>query len=115
MHKEAVAAINRAIELSNGDTHIKAALGLIYAMAGKKAEAYKVIDELLSQQRHILPLDIAMIYARLGENDKAFNWLEKAYDEHSGWLIELKVEPAWGKIRSDSRFHNLMRRIGLPQ
>jgi serine/threonine-protein kinase len=115
MHKEAVAAINRAIELSNGNTHIKAALGLIYAMAGKKAEAYKVIDELLSQQRHVLPLDIAMIYAYLGENDKAFIWLEKAYDERAGWLIELKVEPAWGKIRSDSRFQDLMRRIGLPQ
>jgi len=82
-------------------------------MAGKKAEAYKVIDELLLQQRHVLPLDIAMIYARLGENDKAFVWLEKAYDERAGWLIELKVEPAWEKMRSDPRFQDLLRRVGL--
>jgi hypothetical protein len=54
-----------------------------------------------------------MIYARLGENDKAFVWLEKAYDERAGWLIELKVEPAWEKMRSDARFQDLLRRVGL--
>ncbi|MCA1623803.1 MAG: protein kinase [Acidobacteria bacterium] len=113
MQREAVAAINRAIELSDNSTHIKAALGQIYAMAGKKSEAYKVIDELLSQERYVSPLDIAMIYARLGENDKAFIWLEKAYDERAGWLIELKTEPAWEKIRSDARFQDLLRRVGL--
>jgi TolB-like protein/Tfp pilus assembly protein PilF len=113
MHEEAVAALNRSLALYDNSTHVKAALGQIYAMAGKKAEAYKVIDELLLQQRHVLPLDIAMIYARLGENDKAFVWLEKAYDERAGWLIELKVEPAWENIRSDPRFQDLLRRIGL--
>jgi len=113
MHEEAVAAINQALILSQNSTHVKAALGQAYAMAGKKAEAYKVIDELLSQGRYVSPLDIAMIYARLGENDKAFVWLEKAYEEHTGWLIELKVEPAWEKIRSDARYQDLLRRVGL--
>jgi Flp pilus assembly protein TadD len=115
MHENAVAEINRAIILSNNDTHIKAALGQVYAAAGKKVEAYKVIEELLgaAEQRNVSPIDIAMIYARLGEKEKAFVWLEKAYDERSAWMIELKVDPAWAKIRSDARFQDLQRRVGL--
>ncbi|MEO6334103.1 MAG: hypothetical protein ABIO91_03895, partial [Pyrinomonadaceae bacterium] len=93
---------------------MKAALGMVYAAAGRKAEAYKVIDELHSELRYVSPLDKAMLYASLNEIDKAFLWLEKAYEERSGWMIELKVDPAWEKIRSDARFKDLQRRIGLP-
>ncbi|MCA1590264.1 MAG: tetratricopeptide repeat protein [Acidobacteria bacterium] len=113
MHEEAAAAITRALVLSENSTHIKAALGQVYAHAGKKAETYRLLDGLLSESRYVSPLDIAAVYARLGENDKAFDWIEKAYEERAGWMIELNVDPAWEKIRSDRRFQDLLRRIGL--
>jgi hypothetical protein len=57
--------------------------------------------------------NIALIYAGLGDNDQAMNWLEKAYDARFNPSILLR--PAWDPLRSDARFKNLRRRIGLPQ
>jgi hypothetical protein len=57
--------------------------------------------------------NIALIYAGLGDNDQAMNWLEKAYDARFNPSIMLR--PAWDPLRSDARFKNLRRRIGLPQ
>ena len=56
-----------------------------------------------------------MIYAGLDEKDEAFAWLEKAYQERSWWLVWIKMEPMVDNLRSDSRFKDLMRRVGLPQ
>jgi DNA-binding winged helix-turn-helix (wHTH) protein/TolB-like protein/Tfp pilus assembly protein PilF len=115
MHEKAIEEINRAIALSETATRLKAALGQVYAAAGKKAEAYKVLEQLQATARthYVSPLDVAMIYAFLGENDKALLWLEKAYDDHCGWLIELNVDPVWNNLRADPRFRDLMRRVGL--
>ena len=57
--------------------------------------------------------DLASIYARIGEKDQAFFWLERAYQERSQWLTFLKVEPVWDSLRSDPRFTDLLRRVGL--
>jgi hypothetical protein len=54
-----------------------------------------------------------LVYAGLGEKDKAFEWLERAYRDHSGSVRYLKVEPRLDPLRSDPRFLELMRRIGL--
>jgi hypothetical protein len=59
--------------------------------------------------------DIAHLHTRLGENEQAFAWLDKAYEEHDMWLATLKVEPKWDSLRSDPRFQELERRVGLPQ
>jgi hypothetical protein len=56
---------------------------------------------------------LAIIYAGLGEKDEAFAWLEKAYDERVGWLIFIAGEPKLDLLRSDARFADLTRRIGL--
>ncbi len=61
------------------------------------------------------PTSIALVYAGLGEKDEAFAWLEKAYEERSFQLQWLNVEPRWDSLRSDPRFADLIRRIGLPQ
>jgi hypothetical protein len=89
----------------------------VYGLWGKKVEAEKIIAELqsLSKQRYVSPLYIAMIYSTLGEKDQAFVWLEKAYEDHAPWLIELGIEPCWDKLRADPRFANLLQRVGLPQ
>lgn len=68
----------------------------------------------LSNERYISPIEIAKCYALLDEKDKAFQWLEKSYEERSSQLVSLKVDPNWDPIRSDSRFGDLTRRVGLP-
>ncbi|MGH9755415.1 MAG: TPR end-of-group domain-containing protein, partial [Blastocatellia bacterium] len=57
--------------------------------------------------------EIAAIYTGLGENDQAFEWLEHAYLDRSGWMIYLKVEPMLDSLRSDPRFIDLLRRVGF--
>jgi hypothetical protein len=58
---------------------------------------------------------IAADYAALGEKDRAFNWLEKAYEKRDFFLPTLAVNPYMDPLRSDPRFQDLLRRIGLPQ
>jgi tetratricopeptide (TPR) repeat protein len=61
------------------------------------------------------PYDLAQINARLGNRNEAFRWLEKLYDERSGWITKLKVDPELESLHSDPRFQDLLRRIGLPE
>ena len=58
---------------------------------------------------------MALVYAGLGEKDEAFDWLEKAYQEHSWELVGLKVHPGFDPLRSDPRFQDIVHRVGLPQ
>lgn len=115
-HEEAEAEVKRAVEMSGEATHIVSGLGMVYARAGKKHEALQLVDGLIknSSKRHVSPLDVALIYAVLDDRDNAFEWLEKAYAERSGWLYELNVNPAWDNICGDERFRDLVRRVGLP-
>ncbi len=115
MYKEAFTQFQEAIRLSGGSAVMIAALGHAYAFSGRQEEAEKVLDELnhLSKQRYVSPADIAMIYAALNRKDEAFQWFEKAYEESSSALVYLKVDPAFDNLRSDPRFLNLLRRVGL--
>ncbi len=92
-------------------------LGYAYAKAGRKDEARKLLAELTAQSkgRYVASYSIAMIYVGLDEKDKAFAWLEKAYQERSWWLIWIRMDAMVDSLRSDSRFIDLMRRIGFPQ
>jgi hypothetical protein len=67
-----------------------------------------------SRQRYVPADHIARIYAGLGETDQAVAWLEKAYAERASRMIHLKVEPTFDRLRSDRRFQDLLRRMGLP-
>lgn len=115
MYAEAVAASEKAIGLSGGVPLPLASLGYAHAMAGNRDEALRVLEQLteLSQQRHVTAGIVALVYVGLGEKDQAFEWLEKAAEEHSGYLTYLKTEPLMDGLRSDPRFDNLLRRIGL--
>jgi DNA-binding winged helix-turn-helix (wHTH) protein/TolB-like protein len=114
-HEEAIAEIKQAISLQE-DTRNIAALGYAYAVAGKRDEARKVIDDLAerSKRKYVSPSFIAGIYAGLGERDQAFAWLEKAYQERQPSLTLIGVEAVFDPLRSDPRFADLMRRVGLP-
>jgi serine/threonine-protein kinase len=119
MHEEALTGFQKAITLTKGAVRSgsMAGLGHVYAVSGRKGEARTVLNELkqLAQQEYVPAEGIARIYAGLGEKDQAFAWLEKAYDEHSYTMAWLKVEPGWDSLRSDPRFADLLRRMGLQQ
>ena len=92
-------------------------LGYAYAKSGRKDEARKLLAELeqQSKKRYVPVYWIAVIHASLDEKDEAFVLLEKAYQEHSWWLCWIKMDPKVDSLRRDSRFIDLMRRVGFPQ
>ncbi len=112
-YEEAIAEFQKAINLSGDSSHIKAELGHAYAVAGKGGEALKIIDELKGPSKDAYPYDVATIYVGLGQKDQAFDWLQKAYEERSDWLRYLKVDPRLDPLRSDHRFPELVRKVGL--
>ena len=115
MHQEAIAEFQKALEPSGGSPEALSGLGHTYAVSGKRDKARKVIDQLkeLSTRRYIDPGLIATIHTGLGEKDEAFQWLEKAYEDRSGLLVHAKAEPDFDSLRSDPRFTDLLRRVGL--
>jgi adenylate cyclase len=110
---EAVAALKRAAALS-GNPRVTAELGLAHALAGNRSEALKLVGQLneQSKQRYISPFNRAVIYGGLGD-ERAMEWLEKAYDERSVSLNLLKVSPAFISLREDPRFVAMIRSLGM--
>ena len=83
---------------------------------GKTAEARTILSQFLelSQRKYVSPEQIALIYANLGEKDRAFAWLDRAYEARSANLITVMLaSPAYDPLRSDPRFEVLLRKIGL--
>ena len=117
MYDEAIKAIQEAARLAGRSSRMVARLGHAYAIAGKKQEALEALHELngMSEGQYVSPYEVAIIYAGLGEKELVFEWLERAYEERSSWLTFLKVEPSFDELRSDTRFVNLVRRVGLPE
>lgn len=113
MHKEAIAELETARKLAGDTARVLSGLAYAYAMAGQKANAKKLLQDLtaLSRRQYVPPFDIAVVYAALGENDVAFSWLEKAYEDHHPWLVMLRVTPKVDRLRSDPRFEKLCQRI----
>jgi TolB-like protein/DNA-binding winged helix-turn-helix (wHTH) protein/Flp pilus assembly protein TadD len=114
LYAQAIVEFQKAKQLENTPQAL-AALGYAYAAAGQSSQAQKIIAELeeQSKQSYVLPDNIARIYISLGDKDQALAWLEKAYEQRSDYLVFVKVDPAWDRLRADPRFVNLLRRIGL--
>ncbi len=117
MFKEAIGEMEQAVTLSPDNTEILGMLGHAYAAAGQTAEARKVLDDLhgLAKKRYVLPYGFALIHTGLGENEKALEWLERAYQDRDGWMPFLQVEPRLDPLRSDPRFQDLLRRMNFPE
>jgi len=115
MYEEAVSEIEIANRILGGAFPAAlGALGHVYAVSGNRGEALKKLEELqaMSRQRYVSPLDLAILYAGLGDKEQALEQLVKAYEDLSGWLINLKVEPRFDSLRSEPRFQDLLRRVG---
>jgi DNA-binding winged helix-turn-helix (wHTH) protein/TolB-like protein len=114
MYPEAINEFQKGVKLS-GSPLMLALLGHAYAASGRKTEARQVLSELqdLEGRRYVSPYTVAAIYAGLGEKDQAFKFLEKANEERDIWLMNLKVDPVFSKLRSDRRFPDLLTRAGL--
>jgi tetratricopeptide (TPR) repeat protein len=114
MYAEAIAEFQTGVKLS-GSPLMQALLGHAYAASGKTTEAKQVLGDLqqLRGQRYVSPYTVAAIYAGLGDDEQAFKWLERAAEERDIWLMNLKVDPVFAKLRSNQQFSDLLARIRL--
>ena len=119
MYDQAITGFQKGTNLKGSREWYFSLSGLahVYAVSGNKGEAQKLLSEMkdLSVRQYVPADRIALIYAGLSDKDEAFAWLEKGYDERSFNMTWLKVEPRWDSLRSDPRFADLVRRLGLPQ
>ncbi len=115
MYDKALVEASKAKEFSLGHTQSLAYKSFILAKAGRKNEAKAALDELsgLSEKKYVPPYNLALAYNGLGENGKALDHLEKAYEEKNLLLVFLKVEPKWNDLRNEPRFIELMRRMNF--
>ena len=117
MYEEAIAEMQKAVAFDNAPERWNGypILAYAYAVAGKRDEAQKILDEQkrLAEHSYISPYNFAIIYTGLGDQDQAFEWLEKAYQERSEALLHLKSRPMFDSLRSDSRYIELLRKMNL--
>lgn len=114
-YDEAIASYQRAMMLSQRSSNFLGGLGHAYAVAGRTNDARKVLSEMRSMSEHeyVSPYDLAIIYAGLGEKDKALEQLNQAFESRSGWIIHIQVDPFLDPLRDDPRFQRLIARAGF--
>jgi TolB-like protein/DNA-binding winged helix-turn-helix (wHTH) protein/Flp pilus assembly protein TadD len=115
MNIEAIAEMEKAVQLSSGSPTCIANLARAYVASGRKSEAIKLLNDLKqgSNRTDSRASEIAVVYAALGDRDQAMNWLEKGYEERFNPGVLLR--PGFDPLRSDVRFKDLLRRVGLPE
>jgi tetratricopeptide (TPR) repeat protein len=137
-YDEAIAEFNQAIQLES-TTESVAQRGHILAAANRRPEAREALSALLAEYerftspsgsaglfaalggfaavapapRYVSPYNVALLYAALGETEQAFDWLDKAYADHSEWLAMIQTDPRTRPLREHPRYKDLVRRLGL--
>lgn len=116
-HDQALQAFQQMHKLAPHYPDVIALLGYGYGIAGHKDEARRYQQELdeVAKHAYVSPFNYAGVYAGLGERDTTFQWLEQCYEQRDSFLCGLKVDPLYDPVRNDSRFAELVRRMGLPQ
>jgi eukaryotic-like serine/threonine-protein kinase len=113
-HKEAVDEREKILSLS-GSPELAASIEEDFSRSGYKGVLQSWMDGLteISKHRYVSSYSIAEAYMRMGEKEKAFDWLEKAYEEHDSGLVSVGVDPLFDSVRSDARFRDLVKRLRL--
>ena len=116
MYADALREMDRAKELLPGNLAVESDIGHVYAVSGDKVAAERIIAKLReeSARRYVNQYELALIYVGFGQNDRGFQLLDRAFREHSDQMIYLKIDPRVESLRSDSRFANLVRLVGVP-
>jgi len=116
MHEEALREFEREAAIHGHlNQHEESWRAIAYLKAGKKDEARRIMDYLLrrAKEAYVAPTRLASIYFALGDDDEGFGWLDKSYRERDSTLLEIKVDPGFDRVRSDPRFKELMKKVGL--
>ena len=115
LHEQGLAELQTAANLSGNSPLYLAQVAVAHALAGRKTEALRIVAQLQtdSSSRYVSPYGLAQIYAALNDKEQTFKWLQTAYDDGAVWLSYLAVDPVFDGFRSDLRFQDLLRRIGL--
>jgi eukaryotic-like serine/threonine-protein kinase len=110
-----IAEYTQARDCSRGNSQSISMIGYASALAGDAAKARVMLDELKSRSAHqyVPPFNIAVVHLALAEQDEAFAWLERAYEEHDVLMSFLKIDPKWDSLRADPRFVAILERVGL--
>ena len=116
MPEESVKEFQKAVELSGGAPPMRAALACAYVDAGRRSDALRILDDLQARARqgYVSSFHIALVHARLGNKDAAFESLERAYQDHSDWMLWIKVARGLESLRDDPRYQDLLRRLNFP-
>jgi eukaryotic-like serine/threonine-protein kinase len=112
---EAAAAFKEALANSPNDSLALAGLGHVAARRGRADEAMAILAELdaKAKLRYVSPVAQAQLYVTLDQRDRAFEWLDRAYQDRRGWLAYLKIEPMLDGVRDDARFQRMLERMRL--
>jgi TolB-like protein len=117
LYEESATELEKALNLATGarSAVILATLGHTFALAGRRSEARRLLHKLakLTKNQYVSSFTVGLIHAAMDEKDEAFKWLEKAYQERDNWLIYLKVDSRLDSLRFDSRFVELVSKVGL--
>jgi len=118
MHQQAIAELQKALTFNNTEVLVLGALSHVYARTEQREEALKLVGKLkrieAEESGYVAPFGLIWAYAGLNDKDQAFAWLERACEEHRDRIVWLNVDPLLEPLRSDPRFHDLVRRVGLP-
>jgi Tfp pilus assembly protein PilF len=114
-YEDATEVLRKAVAISKGAATVKARLGYACARSGKMQEARAMLHELEedSKRKYVSPVAFAIINCGLNNKNEAIRWLEKAFDEHAGGLLSVKVRPMWANLRPEPGFAQLVNRLGL--
>jgi serine/threonine-protein kinase len=112
MFQEALSSFRKSF-----DSNLKtASVAHAFARSGNYSAARTILEDLLAKSKtnYVSPYDIAVTYAGLDDNAQTFEWLDRAYEEHAGFLLFVKQDPRFRPLRHEPSFQNLLRRMGLP-
>jgi serine/threonine-protein kinase len=114
-YTEGVAELRKAADSPERDRSVPGCLGYGYAVSGRRTDALAVLKELEAnyEKQEAVGQDLAAVYAGLGDKDQAFAWLEKDFQAHSGLLAKVRWQLPFESLRTDPRFADLLRRMGL--
>ncbi len=116
-YEEAITHLAEARRISGASSRMAAGLAHAYALSGRRADAQQILDELTRRpsQSYVSPYEVGIVFVGLGDGEQALTWLDRAVEERDTYAVHLKVDPRLDPLRSDPRFHSLLRRMNFPE